>query len=66
MASDGTPVAEALPSELGNAIAALNTWNNPDLQAKLAELGAPNMGEENAGKKVFQAPCSANSPLASC
>ncbi|XP_015259200.1 PREDICTED: splicing factor 3B subunit 2 [Cyprinodon variegatus] len=44
MASDGTPVAEALPSELGNAIAALNTWNNPDLQAKLAELGAPNMG----------------------
>lgn len=44
MASDGTPVAEALPSELGNAIAALNTWSNPDLQAKLAELGAPNMG----------------------
>uniref|UniRef100_A0A096LSB9 Splicing factor 3b, subunit 2 n=1 Tax=Poecilia formosa TaxID=48698 RepID=A0A096LSB9_POEFO len=44
MASDGTPVAEALPSELGNAIAALNTWSNPDLQTKLAELGAPNMG----------------------
>ncbi|MEQ2304133.1 Splicing factor 3B subunit 2, partial [Ameca splendens] len=44
MASDGTPVAEALPSELGNAIAALNTWSNPDLQARLAELGAPNMG----------------------
>uniref|UniRef100_A0A3Q2UNX0 Splicing factor 3b, subunit 2 n=1 Tax=Fundulus heteroclitus TaxID=8078 RepID=A0A3Q2UNX0_FUNHE len=44
MASDGTPVAEALPTELGNAIAALNSWSNPDLQAKLAELGAPNMG----------------------
>ncbi|MED6274507.1 Splicing factor 3B subunit 2 [Characodon lateralis] len=44
MASNGTPVAEALPSELGNAIAALNTWSNPDLQARLAELGAPNMG----------------------
>lgn len=50
MASDGTPVAEALPSELGNAIAVLNTWSNPDLQAKLAELGAPNMGKKR--KKI--------------
>ncbi|KAM6949338.1 splicing factor 3B subunit 2 [Aplochiton taeniatus] len=44
MASDGPPGTESLPSELGNSIAALNTWSNPDLQAKLAELGAPNMG----------------------
>lgn len=54
MASDGTPVAEALPSELGNAIAALNTWSNPDLQAKLAELGAPNMGKKDAEIELYQ------------
>ncbi|KAG7235275.1 hypothetical protein INR49_002847 [Caranx melampygus] len=44
MASDGPPGTESLPSDLGSAIAALNTWSNPELQSKLAELGAPNMG----------------------
>ncbi|KAM4611815.1 splicing factor 3B subunit 2 isoform 2-T2 [Polymixia lowei] len=44
MASDGPPGTDSLPSDLGNAIAALNTWSNPELQAKLAELGAPAMG----------------------
>uniref|UniRef100_A0A3B4TZG1 Splicing factor 3b, subunit 2 n=1 Tax=Seriola dumerili TaxID=41447 RepID=A0A3B4TZG1_SERDU len=44
MASDGPPGTESLPSDLGSAIAALNTWSNPELQAKLAELGAPTMG----------------------
>uniref|UniRef100_A0A7N8WSR3 Splicing factor 3b, subunit 2 n=1 Tax=Mastacembelus armatus TaxID=205130 RepID=A0A7N8WSR3_9TELE len=44
MASDGPPGTESLPSDLGSAIAALNTWTNPELQAKLAELGAPTMG----------------------
>uniref|UniRef100_A0A3P8UD22 Splicing factor 3b, subunit 2 n=1 Tax=Cynoglossus semilaevis TaxID=244447 RepID=A0A3P8UD22_CYNSE len=47
MASDGPPGTETLPTELGNAIGALTTWSNPELQAKLAELGAPTMGEKN-------------------
>lgn len=49
MAADGPPGTDALPSDLGSAIAALNTWSNPELQSKLAELGAPTMG-----KKVFR------------
>ncbi|XP_028998438.1 splicing factor 3B subunit 2 isoform X2 [Betta splendens] len=44
MASDGPPGTESVPSDLGSAIAALNTWSNPELQSKLAELGAPAMG----------------------
>ncbi|XP_075948656.1 splicing factor 3B subunit 2 isoform X4 [Anarhichas minor] len=44
MASDGPPGTESLPSDLGSAIAALNTWSHPELHAKLAELGAPTMG----------------------
>ncbi|XP_056299222.1 splicing factor 3B subunit 2 isoform X1 [Pseudoliparis swirei] len=44
MASDGPPDTESLPSDLGGAIAALNTWSHPELHAKLAELGAPTMG----------------------
>ncbi|XP_035531444.1 splicing factor 3B subunit 2 isoform X2 [Morone saxatilis] len=44
MASDGPPGTESLPSDLGSAIAALNTWSHPELQSKLAELGAPTMG----------------------
>uniref|UniRef100_A0A3P8PY14 SAP domain-containing protein n=1 Tax=Astatotilapia calliptera TaxID=8154 RepID=A0A3P8PY14_ASTCA len=44
MASDGPPGTDSLPSDLGSAIAALNTWSIPDLQGKLAELGVPNMG----------------------
>ncbi|KAJ3585551.1 hypothetical protein NHX12_014270 [Muraenolepis orangiensis] len=44
MASDGPPGTESLQSDLGSAIGALNSWSHPELQAKLAELGAPNMG----------------------
>ncbi|XP_041821053.1 splicing factor 3B subunit 2 [Chelmon rostratus] len=44
MASDGPPGTDSLPSDLGSAIASLNTWSNPELQSKLAELGAPTMG----------------------
>ncbi|KAK7909937.1 hypothetical protein WMY93_014621 [Mugilogobius chulae] len=44
MASEGPPGAEGLPPELGAAIAALNSWSHPELQARLAEIGAPNMG----------------------
>ncbi|KAM3857362.1 splicing factor 3B subunit 2 [Diretmus argenteus] len=44
MASDGPPGTDSLPSDLGAAIAALNTWSNPELQSKLADLGAPAMG----------------------
>ncbi|XP_067380916.1 splicing factor 3B subunit 2 isoform X1 [Channa argus] len=44
MASDGPPVTESLSSDLGSAIAALTSWTIPELQAKLAELGAPAMG----------------------
>ncbi|KAG7495764.1 splicing factor 3B subunit 2 isoform X2 [Solea senegalensis] len=44
MASDGPPGTESLPSDLGKAIASLNAWSNPELQAKLAEMGAPTMG----------------------
>lgn len=49
MASDGPPGTDSLPSDLGSAIAALNTWSNLELQSKLAELGAPTMG-----KKIFR------------
>uniref|UniRef100_A0A8C7J9U4 Splicing factor 3b, subunit 2 n=1 Tax=Oncorhynchus kisutch TaxID=8019 RepID=A0A8C7J9U4_ONCKI len=45
MASDGPPGTEPIPSDLGSSVAALNTWTNPELQAKLGELGAPNMGK---------------------
>ncbi|KAM7366421.1 hypothetical protein PAMP_015859 [Pampus punctatissimus] len=44
MASDGPPGTDSHPSDLGSAIAGLNTWSNPELQSKLAELGAPAMG----------------------
>ncbi|KAF7656235.1 hypothetical protein LDENG_00044530 [Lucifuga dentata] len=44
MAAEGPPGTDSLPSDLGTAIGALNTWSNPELQAKLAELGAPSMG----------------------
>lgn len=37
MASDGPPGAESNID--------FNTWNHGELQAKLAEFGAPNMGE---------------------
>uniref|UniRef100_A0A3Q1CBT1 PSP proline-rich domain-containing protein n=1 Tax=Amphiprion ocellaris TaxID=80972 RepID=A0A3Q1CBT1_AMPOC len=50
MASDGPPGTESLPSDLGSAIASLNAWSNPELQAKLAELGAPTLGKKNTGK----------------
>lgn len=39
MATDGVPGAEANPE--------LITWSVPELQAKLAEIGAPVMGEKN-------------------
>lgn len=42
MASDGPPGTES--SDLGSAIAALNSWSHPELHSKLAELGAPMMG----------------------
>ncbi|XP_072314697.1 splicing factor 3B subunit 2 [Eucyclogobius newberryi] len=44
MASEGPPGTEGLPAELGAAVAALNSWSHPELQARLAEIGAPNMG----------------------
>ncbi|CAJ1086047.1 splicing factor 3B subunit 2 isoform X2 [Xyrichtys novacula] len=44
MATEGPPGTEVLPSDLGSAIAGLNTWSHQELQGKLAELGAPNMG----------------------
>ncbi|XP_038587603.1 LOW QUALITY PROTEIN: splicing factor 3B subunit 2 [Micropterus salmoides] len=44
MASDGPPGTDSLPSDLGTAIAALNTWTHHELQTKLAEFGAPTMG----------------------
>ncbi|XP_076828915.1 splicing factor 3B subunit 2 [Brachyhypopomus gauderio] len=43
MAVDGPPGAESNP-DLGAAVAALNTWSVPELQAKLSEIGAPVMG----------------------
>lgn len=46
MASEGPPGTESLPADLGSAIAALNSWSHPELQSKLAELGAPTMGEK--------------------
>lgn len=63
MASDGPPGTETLPSDLGSAIAALNTWTNPELQSKLAELGAPAMGKKRPGKRQrapVEALCLAN------
>ncbi|XP_074518444.1 splicing factor 3B subunit 2 isoform X1 [Halichoeres trimaculatus] len=44
MASEGPPGTDSLPSDLGSAIAGLNAWSHQELQGKLAELGAPNMG----------------------
>ncbi|KAL2079229.1 hypothetical protein ACEWY4_024973 [Coilia grayii] len=44
MASDGPPGTDANPSDLGGAVASLNTWSIPELQGKLAEIGAPIMG----------------------
>lgn len=64
MASDGPPGTESLPSGLGSAIVALNTWSNPELQSKLAELGAPAMGKERPGKRQraqIEVLCLANS-----
>lgn len=40
MASDGPPGAVSNTD--------FNSWNHGELQAKLAEFGAPNMGEMNA------------------
>ena len=62
MASDGPPGTESLQSDLGSAIVALNTWSHPELQAKLGELGAPNMGEQSRGDRrplelTLLAPC---------
>lgn len=37
MASDGPPGSESQPD--------FNTWSHGDLQAKLAEFGAPNIGK---------------------
>lgn len=50
MASDGPPGTDSLPSDLGSAIAALNSWSNPELQSKLAELGAPTIGKKRLVK----------------
>lgn len=64
MASDGPPGTDSLPSDLGSAIAALNTWSHPELQSKLAELGAPTMGKKRPGKKegaLKEGLCLANS-----
>lgn len=47
MASDGPPGTDANPSDLGGAVASLNTWGIPELQAKLAEIGAPIMGKKS-------------------
>ncbi|KAJ4948942.1 hypothetical protein JOQ06_020463 [Pogonophryne albipinna] len=44
MASDGPPGTDQAPSDLGTAIAALNSWTHRELQTKLAEIGAPTMG----------------------
>ena len=45
MASDGPPGTDVNPFDLGGAVVSLNTWSVPELQAKLAEIGAPIMGE---------------------
>ncbi|XP_031440985.1 splicing factor 3B subunit 2 [Clupea harengus] len=44
MASDGPPGTDVNPFDLGGAVVSLNTWSVPELQAKLAEIGAPIMG----------------------
>ncbi|XP_063042515.1 splicing factor 3B subunit 2 isoform X2 [Engraulis encrasicolus] len=44
MASDGPPGTDGNPSDLGSAVASLNTWSIPELQARLADIGAPVMG----------------------
>lgn len=61
MASDGPPGTESIPSDLGSAIAALNTWSNPELQSKLAELGAPAMGKKISRQGPVEVLCLANS-----
>ncbi|XP_058871887.1 splicing factor 3B subunit 2-like isoform X2 [Acipenser ruthenus] len=44
MATDGPPGTEQNTPDLSNPAALLNTWSIQELQAKLAEIGAPNMG----------------------
>ncbi|XP_048883855.1 splicing factor 3B subunit 2 [Brienomyrus brachyistius] len=44
MASDGPPGTESNSTDLVGLISDLNTWSNPELQAKLAEIGAPSLG----------------------
>lgn len=44
MAADGVPGTESNPD--------LNSWSVPELQAKLAEIGAPVMGEKNELIKI--------------
>ncbi|XP_069036544.1 splicing factor 3B subunit 2 isoform X2 [Lepisosteus oculatus] len=44
MATDVPPGTEQAPPDLGSSVAALNTWSVQELQAKLAEIGAPTMG----------------------
>ncbi|MBN3326535.1 SF3B2 factor, partial [Atractosteus spatula] len=44
MATDVPPGTEQAPPDLGSSVAVLNTWSVPELQAKLAEIGAPTMG----------------------
>lgn len=45
MASDGVPGTESHPD--------LNSWSVPELQAKLAEIGAPLMGERDELNQPF-------------
>ncbi|XP_041099308.1 splicing factor 3B subunit 2 isoform X2 [Polyodon spathula] len=44
MATDGPPGTEQNPPDLGSPAAPLNTWSVQELQAKLAEIGAPIAG----------------------
>ncbi|XP_029943851.1 splicing factor 3B subunit 2 [Salarias fasciatus] len=44
MAAEGPPGTDTPPVNLSRSIAGLNKWSNLELQAKLAEMGAPNMG----------------------
>ena len=64
MASDGPPGTDQAPSDLGTAIAALNSWTHRELQTKLAEIGAPTMGKEKKGRRramLEEGLCLANS-----
>lgn len=45
MAADGVPGAESHPD--------LNSWSVPELQAKLAEIGVPLMGERDELNQRF-------------